>query len=145
MSNALCISGIPPQMLGAFPIPSHLRVTQEEAQPCENVMRFDIATDKHHFGDERVECIRRLQAIGSCVESMERVVGDADLLVPIEGSQAFHKAQKEAGVDSRFQTMPKQGHMVTFLNPETSITMLGFFQEVLGETRAKSNSTSGAH
>ncbi len=63
--------------------------------------------------------------------------GESDLLVPIETSRAFHQAQIAAGVDSRFQTMPKQGHMVTFLNPKTGDTMLAFFNEVLKPKPAK--------
>lgn len=57
--------------------------------------------------------------------------GETDVMVPIEGSRAFHAAQQMAGVDTRFKLMPKQGHMVTFLNPKTRQTMLAFFKEVL--------------
>lgn len=57
--------------------------------------------------------------------------GDSDLLVPLLGSKKFHRAQVAAGVDSRLDVMPNQGHMVTFLNPETSNKMVDFFHEVL--------------
>ena len=57
--------------------------------------------------------------------------GDSDLLVPLLGSEKFHRAQVAAGVDSRLEVMPNQGHMVTFLNPDTSNKMVDFFYEVL--------------
>jgi triacylglycerol lipase len=57
--------------------------------------------------------------------------GESDLLVPISESQQFHELQRAAGIDSRFEIMPKQGHMITFLNPKTNQKMLEFFQEVL--------------
>lgn len=57
--------------------------------------------------------------------------GESDFIVPIASSRSLHDAQKLFGVDSRFQIMPGQGHMVTFLNPKTSETMLRFFKEVL--------------
>ncbi len=56
--------------------------------------------------------------------------GDQDLLVPIDGSRAFHQAQLAAGVDSRLHVIAGQGHMVTFINPETGKVLLEFFQEV---------------
>lgn len=59
--------------------------------------------------------------------------GEADVVVPIAGTQELHKAQKAAGVDSRFEMMPKQGHMITFLNPKTSSKMLEFFKEVFAK------------
>jgi triacylglycerol lipase len=57
--------------------------------------------------------------------------GEKDMLVPIANSQSFHEAQKEKGVDSRMKTLPNQGHMVTFMNPTTSKTMIEFFRQVL--------------
>ena len=57
--------------------------------------------------------------------------GDSDLIVPISGSREFHEAQVAAGIDSRLEVMPKQGHMVTFVNPKTSNKVLEFFREVL--------------
>ena len=57
--------------------------------------------------------------------------GEADMLVPIASSQSLSKALTNVGVEVRFATMPKQGHMVTFLNPNTQKKMLEFFQEVL--------------
>ena len=57
--------------------------------------------------------------------------GDSDLLVPLKGSQEFHEAQVAAGVDSRLEVMPNQGHMVTFLNPKTSRKVIAFFDETL--------------
>ena len=57
--------------------------------------------------------------------------GESDLIVPVSESRQFHQLQRDAGIDSRFELMPKQGHMITFLNPKTSQKMLEFFQEVL--------------
>ena len=57
--------------------------------------------------------------------------GEGDLVVSIEGSRQLHQVQKSAGVDSRLKVMPKQGHALTFLNPETANTMVAFFEETL--------------
>ncbi len=63
--------------------------------------------------------------------AIQLIHGETDLLVPIGGTQRLHEAQKEAGVDSRFLIMPKQGHMITFLNPKTAHKMVEFFTEML--------------
>jgi triacylglycerol lipase len=57
--------------------------------------------------------------------------GESDLLVSMQESRQFHQLQRAAGIDSRLEIMPKQGHMITFLNPKTNQKMLEFFQEVL--------------
>ena len=57
--------------------------------------------------------------------------GESDALVPISESQQFHQLQQQAGIDSRLEVMPKQGHMVTFINPKTSRKVVEFFCEVL--------------
>lgn len=57
--------------------------------------------------------------------------GDLDLIVPIETSKNFHDAQLAAGVDSRMEVMPRQGHMLTFMNPKTSSKVVEFFDDVL--------------
>lgn len=68
----------------------------------------------------------------SAADPVTKIIhGDSDLLVPLQGSQQFHEAQVAAGVDSRLDVMPNQGHMVTFLNPETSNKVVDFFYEVL--------------
>ncbi len=71
--------------------------------------------------------------VSSSDPATQIIHGEGDLLVPIVGSEQLHKAQQAAGIDSRFERIPKQGHMVTFLNPETGIKMLEFFQEVLAD------------
>ncbi len=63
--------------------------------------------------------------------------GESDLLVPISESRQFHELQRAAGIDSRFEIMPKQGHMITFLNPKTNQKVLEFFQEMLVEASTK--------
>ena len=59
--------------------------------------------------------------------------GESDLLVPISESRQFHQLQRAAGIDSRFEVMPNQGHMLTFLNPKTNQKVLEFFQEMLAK------------
>ena len=59
--------------------------------------------------------------------------GEADLLVPIIGSRLFHRAQVLAGVDSRLEVMPGQGHIATFFNPKTSQKVSEFFQDELAD------------
>ncbi|MFK8112409.1 MAG: alpha/beta hydrolase fold domain-containing protein [Rubripirellula sp.] len=72
--------------------------------------------------------------------------GDQDLLVPITGSRQFHDAQVDAGIDSRMQVMPGQGHMLTFLNPKTRATMIAFFQATLQEpSQSKERPDLGQH
>jgi hypothetical protein len=41
-----------------------------------------------------------------------------------------------AGIDSRLEVMPGQGHLITFVNPKTSGKMLEFFREVLIDSRS---------
>lgn len=67
------------------------------------------------------------------------IQGEADVLVPIAGSRAFHEAQQSAGVESRFLVIEKQGHMLTFLNPQTSKAMADFFKEVLFDSKDKAD------
>jgi triacylglycerol lipase len=57
--------------------------------------------------------------------------GENDMIVPLRSSQAFHEAQRAAGVDTRLQIMSKQGHLLTFLNPRTGDLVVDFFREVL--------------
>jgi triacylglycerol lipase len=57
--------------------------------------------------------------------------GESDLLVPILSSRALEDALKRVDVEVRFAAFPKQGHMLTFLNPATQQKMLAFFQDVL--------------
>ncbi len=57
--------------------------------------------------------------------------GESDVLVPIHSSRSLFEALSDVGVEVRFAVIPKQGHMMTFLNPKTRQKMLQFFQEVL--------------
>jgi triacylglycerol lipase len=56
--------------------------------------------------------------------------GEGDALVPLAGTQEFHKSQVKAGIDSRLTVIPKQGHMLTFISPATYQTVVNFFREV---------------
>ncbi len=60
--------------------------------------------------------------------------GEDDLIVPVAGSRQLHQAQIAAGIDSRLEVVSGQGHMVTFLNPRTSVKVVEFFKEVLMST-----------
>lgn len=55
--------------------------------------------------------------------------GDKDLIVPIAGAKEFHQAQLDANVSSHLETMPGQGHMITFINPKTSEQVVEFFRK----------------
>ena len=57
--------------------------------------------------------------------------GESDMLVPIASSRSLFDALTAVGVEVRIAVMPKQGHMLTFLNPNTQKKMLEFFQEAL--------------
>lgn len=57
--------------------------------------------------------------------------GETDIMVPMKGSQIFHDAQVAAGIDSQLKILPKQGHFLTFLNPETATQMILHFQQHL--------------
>jgi triacylglycerol lipase len=70
--------------------------------------------------------------------------GESDLIVPVAGSLQFHQAQVAAGIDSRLEVFPGQGHMVTFLNPKTSKKVVEFFTEVLTTATPTSPSTEPA-
>lgn len=56
--------------------------------------------------------------------------GEADALVPLAGTRQFHQAQVKVGVDSRLAVIAKQGHMLTFISPQTYHTVVGFFREI---------------
>ena len=56
--------------------------------------------------------------------------GEGDALVPIAGTRQFHQSQVDAGIDSRLEVIPKQGHMLTFISPKTYQTVVEFFREL---------------
>ena len=57
--------------------------------------------------------------------------GESDIMVPLKSSQRFHQAQIAAGVKSELIVLPKQGHMLAFLNPKTADEMVRHFQKEL--------------
>lgn len=57
--------------------------------------------------------------------------GERDFIVPIESSRALFDAQVDAGVSSEFVVVEKQGHMITFLHPKTSETMIDYMKRNL--------------
>ena len=56
--------------------------------------------------------------------------GEGDALVPLAGTRQFHQSQVDAGIDSRLEVIPKQGHMLTFISPKTYQTVVEFFREL---------------
>ena len=57
--------------------------------------------------------------------------GEADALVPLAGTSQFHNTQLEAGIDSQLVVIAKQGHMLTFISPQTYQTVVNFFRKRL--------------
>ncbi len=57
--------------------------------------------------------------------------GNKDAIVPIRNSRSLFTAQRAAGVDSEYVTIDNQGHLLTFINPQTSDAMIRFFQSRL--------------
>ena len=69
--------------------------------------------------------------------------GEEDVLVPIATSRNFHQALSQLGVDSYFQMIEDRGHLLTFIHPETKLTLMNFFRETLGSPqRPQDGSTS---
>ncbi len=61
--------------------------------------------------------------------------GESDFIVPFVGSQEMFKALQAAGIDSHLESIPGQGHMVTFMHPTTKSAMLKFFRRTLATPR----------
>ncbi len=59
------------------------------------------------------------------------VHGERDAIVPIASSRSLYDAQRSFGVESEFTMVEKQGHMVTFLHPQTNATLLEFMRQRL--------------
>lgn len=59
--------------------------------------------------------------------------GLEDSVVPVQGSQALYRAQREFGVASEFVALNRQGHLLTFVNPRTADSMIDFFRRKLWE------------
>ena len=57
--------------------------------------------------------------------------GETDFIVPIKSSRALYEAQLTLGVKSEFVTIEKQGHLLTFVHPLTSQTLLDYFSRKL--------------
>ncbi|WP_372721749.1 alpha/beta fold hydrolase [Novipirellula sp.] len=59
--------------------------------------------------------------------------GETDSIVPIQNSLMFRERAKAVGILCDLTTIPGQGHLVTFLNPQTSKAMIEFFDKVLSQ------------
>ncbi|WP_161604519.1 alpha/beta hydrolase [Roseiconus nitratireducens] len=59
------------------------------------------------------------------------VHGEADGIVPVEGSQAFHQGLTEVGVNASLKVLPKNGHLLAFINPQMTEAMVRFFVQQL--------------
>jgi len=57
--------------------------------------------------------------------------GERDAIVPMSSSRLLFDAQRKSGVPSEFVLIEKRGHMLTFIDPKTSESMLAFFQQRL--------------
>ncbi|MCO8124457.1 alpha/beta hydrolase [Stieleria sp. TO1_6] len=67
--------------------------------------------------------------------------GAADGLVSIDQAQAFHQALVDANVQSAFETLPKRGHLLAFISPQLTTTMLDFFHQQLDRNPANGGSS----
>jgi triacylglycerol lipase len=57
--------------------------------------------------------------------------GERDAIVPASNSESLFAAQQKSGVSSEFVIIEKQGHMLTFINPKATDSMVDFFQRRL--------------
>lgn len=57
--------------------------------------------------------------------------GERDAIVPASNSESLFAAQQKSGVTSEFVIIEKQGHMLTFINPQAIDSMVDFFQRRL--------------
>lgn len=57
--------------------------------------------------------------------------GERDAIVPASNSESLFAAQQKSGVSSEFVIIEKQGHMLTFINPKATDSMINFFQRRL--------------
>lgn len=106
--------------------------------PCEfRSLPIDNTTLSYFLGGSRREKPDVYEAASptahvSAGDPVTQIIhGESDLLVPIASSRSLEKALSGVGVEVRFTVIPKQGHMLTFLNPQTRQQMLAFFQDVL--------------
>ncbi len=106
--------------------------------PCEfRTLPLDNTTLAYFLGGSRREkpgvyVAASPAAHTSALDPVTQIIhGAGDLIVPIKTSHEFHAAQVSAGVDSRLEVIPGQGHMLTFLNPKTSQKVVEFFSDVL--------------
>lgn len=63
--------------------------------------------------------------------AIQIIHGEKDLIVPTASSRSLYQALLACGADCRYELIPGQGHLLTFLHPVTEATMLGFFDEFL--------------
>lgn len=96
----------------------------------------------YFFGGSREELPELYKAASPTVFAspgapvMQIIHGENDLIVPAASSRALYRALVDCGADCRYELIPGQGHMVTFLHPKTEATMLAFFDEVLAGMRS---------
>ncbi|MFG0287648.1 MAG: alpha/beta fold hydrolase [Rhodopirellula sp. JB044] len=57
--------------------------------------------------------------------------GEKDMIVPIESSQQFAGALKDAGASVALTVVENQGHFMTFMHPSTQTQVRAFFAEQL--------------
>ncbi len=63
--------------------------------------------------------------------AIQIIHGEKDMIVPTASSRSLYQALLACGADCRYELIPGQGHLLTFLHPVTEATMLAFFDEFL--------------
>jgi len=64
--------------------------------------------------------------------------GEKDMIVPVQSSESFAEALKNAGAAAALTVVENQGHLVTLMHPTTQKTVMEFFTtELLNGTREK--------
>ncbi|MEO1614344.1 MAG: alpha/beta hydrolase [Planctomycetota bacterium] len=89
------------------------------------------------LGGSRRECPENYRAaspvcfVSASDPPIQIVHGESDGIVPIAGSRAFLKKLSDAGTKASLFVVPKKGHMLTFISPQLTGTMLEFFHQHL--------------
>lgn len=108
------------------------------APPCDfRDMPLDNTALAYFLGGSRRQCpviynaASPITHVHADAPPVQLIHGDKDALVQISNSKMMLDALEMVGVDTRLQTVPNRGHMLTFMSQTTSKTMLAFFDDVL--------------
>lgn len=72
-----------------------------------------------------------LQHVSKADPVFQIVHGEKDTLVSPSGSRDLSAALQQAGVKASLKLIPKAGHLLAFINPQLSKSLLGFFRQEL--------------